>query len=101
MDSAGFLALRQGRWEDAAKMYSKAYSYDHSRVGSFYGVALAAYAQGKTESGDTTLETVKSCKPQVIEDFKAWGVTVDAMKAKAKAAHAKPAAKPAAPGKQN
>ncbi|HVY89275.1 MAG TPA: hypothetical protein VG942_10435 [Hyphomonadaceae bacterium] len=95
MDSAGMVALRQGRWEDAAKMYAKAYSYDHSMVGSLYGAALAAYAQGKTESGDTILKTVQEKKPQVIDDFTGWGLTVDGMKAKAKAVPAKPASKPA------
>lgn len=99
MDSAGMVALRQGRWADAAAHYSKAYSYDKSMVNSLFGVALAAYAQGKTESGDTIADTVKSRKPEVIEDFKRWGFTVEGMKAKAKAkaAPAKPASKPAMP----
>jgi uncharacterized protein HemY len=83
MDSAGLVALRQGRWEDAAKHYAKAYDYDKSMVGSLYGIALAAYAQGKTDSGDTILKTVKSRKPEVIDEYKRYGLTVEDMKAKA------------------
>jgi len=87
MDSAGLVALRQGRWEDAAKHYSKAYSYDKGMTGSLYGIALSAYAQGKTESGDTILKTVQTRKPAVIDDYKSMGLTVEGMKAKASKAN--------------
>jgi len=83
MDSAGLVALRQGRWDDAAKHYGKAYSHNSSMTGSLYGIALAAYAQGKTEAGDTILSRVKTRKPEVIEEFKRYGFTVEGMKAKA------------------
>jgi tetratricopeptide (TPR) repeat protein len=83
MDSAGLVALRQGRWEDAAKHYGKAYSYDNGMSSSLFGIALAAYAQGKTESGDTILSRVKSRKPEVIEEYRGYGLTVEGMKAKA------------------
>jgi tetratricopeptide (TPR) repeat protein len=83
MDSTGLVALRQERWADAAKWYGKAYSYDKGMTGSLFGIALAAYAQGKTESGDTILKTVQARKPEVIEEFRGYGLTVEGMKAKA------------------
>ena len=83
MDSIGLVALRQERWADAAKWYSKAYSYDNSMLSSLYGIALAAYAQGKTESGDTIFKRVQARRPKVIEDYMSMGLTVQGMKAKA------------------
>lgn len=81
-DSRAFVAMRQGKWQEAYDHYRKAASFRRATQ-SKYGLGLAAIALGKTKDGERSIREALSADPHAGDELNALGFTPEAMKAKA------------------
>jgi tetratricopeptide (TPR) repeat protein len=79
LDSRGLLGLRQGRWREAWADYNAALAINPTMVGSLYGRGLAALALGQTAEGEADIAKAAGA----AREFKHYGLTPEAVKAKA------------------
>jgi tetratricopeptide (TPR) repeat protein len=66
-DSAGLVALRQGRWQDAWNSYDRAVSLDHGKFSFLYGRGLAALALGRSRDAALDLRAARLAAPEYAE----------------------------------
>ena len=74
LDSRGFTYLKLGEYDKAIADYDAALMVDPHSVDSFYGRGVAKLKKGDSRGGNSDIASAKTIKPDIAEDFVAYGV---------------------------